>query len=106
GSGMKRAEDAIIYNSINPAVFDTATLGRLSRTRVAFVTDIPTPYVVALLRALARHIDLYVVFSSDNSTRGMPWRFNADFGFRHSVVGGAIIRRPYTDGTDYYFDPR
>lgn len=103
---MKRAEDAIIYDSINPAVFDAATLERLSRTRVAFITDIPTPYVVALLRALTRHIDLSVVFSAENSTRGMPWRFSTDFGFRHSVVGGATIRRADAEGIDYYFDPR
>ena len=103
---MKRVENAIVYDSINPVVLDDATLERLSRTRVAFVTDIPTPYVVALLRSLARRIDLSVVFSSDNSTRGMPWRFSTDFGFRHSVVGGATVRRADAEGIDYYLDPR
>jgi glycosyltransferase involved in cell wall biosynthesis len=96
--------------SIGPNNLDT--LGRSSestadlRTRVAFLTDVPTPYVNEVLRALALKVDLICLFCSDTSTRGMPWQFSKQLGFRYFIVGGTVIRRRDTKGIDYYISPK
>ncbi len=59
-----------------PAMRPTAPRRRPpgSRTRrVAFVTDIPTPYMLEVLKALAELVDLTVLFCSPTGSRGMPW---------------------------------
>jgi glycosyltransferase involved in cell wall biosynthesis len=76
------------------------------RTRVAFLTDVPTPYMNEVLRALASKVDLTCLFCSDTSTRGMPWQFGKQLGFRYLIVGGAVIRRRDAKGIDYYISPR
>lgn len=74
--------------------------------RVVFLTDVPTPYVNEILRALASKVDLTCLFCSDTSTRGMPWQFSQQLGFRYFVVGGKVIRRGDTSGIDYYVSPK
>src|SRR3954451_3257204 len=73
--------------------------------RLALVTDIVTPYMVAVLEALARQCELTAIFCSDTGTRAMPWTFG-ELGFRHEVVGGLTIRRAHPDATDFYLSPR
>ena len=80
--------------------------GSCSEIRVTFLTDIPTPYIIEVLRALALEVKLTCLFCSDKSTRGMPWQFNQKLGFRHVVVGGSVIRRRDAEGTDYYLSPK
>ena len=88
------------------------SLGRSSEsasgfeTRVAFVTDIPTPYINEVLRALALKVDLTCLFCSGTSPRGMPWQFSQQLGFRYVVVGGMVIRRRDAGGVDYYLSPK
>jgi glycosyltransferase involved in cell wall biosynthesis len=77
-----------------------------SEIRVAFLTDVPTPYVNEVLRALASKVDLTCLFCSDTSTRGMPWQFGKQLGFRYFVIGGKVIRRRDTKGIDYYISPK
>lgn len=96
---------AILNDSLDGVDLAPNIRERLSRTRVAFVTDVPTPYVIALLRALSHKVDLTALFSSDVSTRGLPWQFG-DLGFAHAIVRGSIIRRSDAGGTDYYISPR
>ncbi|HLH66180.1 MAG TPA: glycosyltransferase family 4 protein [Solirubrobacteraceae bacterium] len=72
--------------------------------RVAFVTDIVTPYMVAVLAALARRCELSVAFCSRTGTRGMPWQIEVPFA--HTVIGGLTIRRRSPDATDFYLSPR
>src|SRR3954454_11959556 len=73
--------------------------------RLALVTDIVTPYMVAVLEALARQCELTAIFCSDTGTRAMPWTFG-ELGFRHEVVAGLTIRRAHPDATDFYLSPR
>ena len=76
------------------------------RPRVAFVTDIPTPYMTAVMSALAGRVDLVAVFCSAEGTRGLRWDLS-DLPFRHEIVGGRVRRRPaQTSGTDLYLSPR
>lgn len=72
--------------------------------RITVVTDIVTPYVVAVLEQLSRRCELTVVFCSLSGTRGMGWQVSVPF--RHVVVDGLTIRRRHPDATDYYFSPR
>lgn len=75
-------------------------------TRVVFLTDIVTPYMVAVLSALAREVDLTALFCSRTGTRGAAWTFAEGFPFRHRVIGGAAIRRRHPDAADLYPSPR
>ena len=74
--------------------------------RVAFVTDIITPYMAAELEALAERVDLTAIFSSHIGSRGMNWRFENQLAFHHEVIGGLTIPNPSHDATDYYLSPR
>jgi glycosyltransferase involved in cell wall biosynthesis len=77
-----------------------------SRPSVIFLTDIATPYMVAVLGALARRLNLLVIFSAQAGSRGAEWAFPSDLGFRHRVLNGATIRRPSGDATDLYPNPK
>jgi glycosyltransferase involved in cell wall biosynthesis len=77
-----------------------------SRRPVVFLTDIVTPYMVAVLGALARRVDLLVLFSAPAGSRGAGWAFPSDLGFRHRVLGGVTIRRPAGTATDLYPNPK
>ena len=79
---------------------------RLDRPKVAFVTDIVTPYMVAVLGALAQRVDLAAVFCARTGTRGADWAFDAPFPFRHRVLSGPTIHRRARDATDLYPNPR
>lgn len=74
-----------------------------ARIRIAFITDIVTPYLVTVLASLAERVHLTVLFCSWTGTRGMEW--SVDLPFRHEVIEGPKIRRR-TDASDYYFSPR
>ena len=74
------------------------------RIRIAFLTDIATPYMAAVLDALARRAHLTAVFCSHTATRGMDWQL--EMSFAHEVVGGVTIRRRRRDATDFYLSPR
>jgi glycosyltransferase involved in cell wall biosynthesis len=74
--------------------------------RVVFLTDIVTPYTVAVLAALSRRVDLTALFCSRTGTRGAAWAFGEPFPFRHRVVGGLAIRRRHPDAADLYPSPR
>lgn len=74
--------------------------------RVVFVTDIPTPYLLEVLRELSRLVRLSVLFCAGGGSRAMPWNFGGQFGFRSQVVGGATIGRRSGDGQDYHLSPR
>jgi glycosyltransferase involved in cell wall biosynthesis len=77
-----------------------------ARPSVAFVTDIVTPYMVAVLGALAERVDLVAVFCARTGTRGAAWTFDAPFPFRHRVLTGPTIPRRSHDATDLYPNPR
>ena len=77
-----------------------------ARPRLAFVTDIITPYMAVVFGELARQSDLTVIFCGDSGTRAMPWRFESGLPFPHRVIGGLTIRRKNPDATDYYLSPR
>ena len=55
------------------------------RPRVVFVTDIVTPYMVAVLEELAKRVDLAALFCSRTGSRGGEWAFDGDFAFRYRV---------------------
>jgi len=74
--------------------------------RVVFLTDIPTPYMIAVLRALARRVDLTVVFCARRGSRGADWAFRPELGFRHRVLGGLRLGRGSPDAADRYPTPR
>jgi hypothetical protein len=76
-----------------------------TRPRVVFLTDIPTPNVIGVMRELSLKVDLLCLFCAATATRGMNWDFGGKLGFRHLVVGGARIKRN-VDVTDYYISPR
>jgi glycosyltransferase involved in cell wall biosynthesis len=75
-----------------------------ANVRVVFLTDIKTPYMLAVFEELARRTDLHVVFCSESGDRGAEWRFEPP-SFSHEVVGGAAIRRG-ADLITYYLSPR
>lgn len=76
-----------------------------TRRRLAFVTDIITPYTIAVMGELAALSDLTVLFATVNSGRGQDWTFS-ELPFRHVVVGGLSWRRAQADLSDYYYSPR
>jgi glycosyltransferase involved in cell wall biosynthesis len=73
---------------------------------VAFVTDIPTPYMLEVLKALAELVDLTVLFCSHTGIRGMPWVSSDRLPFDHRVIDGATLRSGAPDRPDYYLSPR
>jgi len=73
--------------------------------RIAFVTDIVTPYMVAVFEALALRAELTVIFCSLTGTRAMPWS-TTELSFKHRIVGGRAVRRATPDATDFYPNPR
>jgi glycosyltransferase involved in cell wall biosynthesis len=73
--------------------------------RVVFLTDIPTPYIIEIMRELSLRVDLLCLFCAGRASRGMNWNFDGKLGFRHFMIGGARIRRA-ADSTDYYISPR
>jgi glycosyltransferase involved in cell wall biosynthesis len=74
--------------------------------KVVFLTDIITPYMLAVLEALARRVHLTVLFCAETGTRAAEWTIRAPDGLRHRVVGGPTIRRRKRDATDFYPNPR
>jgi len=78
---------------------------RRDALRLAFLTDIITPYMVAVLEALATRCELTVIFCSVTGTRAMPWS-TEQLNFTHRVVGGGAIRRKTPDAADIYPSPR
>ncbi len=76
------------------------------RPRVAFVTDIPTPYMLEVLASLAEIVDLIVLFCARTGSRALPWARSDRPGFRHRVIGGLTIRSGAPDGADYHLSPR
>lgn len=85
-----------------PREHDSASIS--PGVRIAFLTDIITPYMAAVLQALADTARLEVVFCSRTGTRGMDWEL--ELLFPHEVVGGLTIRRRSPDATDFYLSPR
>lgn len=77
----------------------------MSRIRVTFLTDIPTPYMVAVLGALAQRCDLTVLFCSRSGTRALAWELS-ELPFRHRVIDGLTVRRTDRDAVDLYLSPR
>jgi glycosyltransferase involved in cell wall biosynthesis len=77
-----------------------------ARPRVVFLTDIVTPYTVAVLEQLAKRVDLAVLFCARTGSRGAEWAFDAPFGFRYRVLRGPTIARPSGDAADLYPNPR
>ena len=75
------------------------------RPRVAFLTDIITPYMAAVMEALAERVELTALFCSRSGTRAASWAFEDGLPFRHRVLGGWAIRRT-ADSTDFYPSPR
>ena len=76
-----------------------------TRRRLAFVTDIITPYTIAVMSELATLSDLTVLFATVKSGRGQDWTFS-ELPFQHVVIGGLSHRRAEADLSDYYFSPR
>jgi glycosyltransferase involved in cell wall biosynthesis len=74
--------------------------------RVVFLTDILTPYMVAVLEALAERLDLVAVICATRGSRGADWAFPRPFRFRYRVLEGPAITRRTHDGADLYPDPR
>jgi len=73
--------------------------------RLVFITDIVTPYTVAVMSELAEFVKLTVIFSDETSARGCQWAFD-DLPFSHVVIGGLAVKRADPDVSDYYIDPR
>jgi glycosyltransferase involved in cell wall biosynthesis len=76
-----------------------------ARPRVVFLTDIVTPYMVAVLEELAKRVDLAAVFCARTGSRGGEWAFDNSFGFRYRVLQGPTIARSL-DAADLYPNPR
>jgi glycosyltransferase involved in cell wall biosynthesis len=76
------------------------------RLRVTFVTDIPTPYMLEVLDALAELVDLTVLFCARTGSRAMPWSQRRRHRFRELLVDGLTIRSGTPDEPDYYLSPR
>lgn len=73
--------------------------------RVAFLTDIVTPYMVAVLADLATRVELTALFCANTGTRAAEWVLTEPLPFRHRVLGGPVIRRN-VDAVDLYLTPR
>ena len=78
----------------------------MTGVRVAFITDIVTPYMVAVLEALAERARVTALFCARTGSRGMAWSGNGDIRFRHELIEGLTIPHPSRDATDYYLSPR
>jgi glycosyltransferase involved in cell wall biosynthesis len=89
-----------------PGRLGTVIVMSRSRLRITFLTDIPTPYMLAVLSALARRCDLTAIFCATSGTRAMGWRLPNRLPFRDWVVGGLTIRRRDPNNTDIYVSPR
>jgi glycosyltransferase involved in cell wall biosynthesis len=74
------------------------------RPRVAFLTDVMTPYMVAALAELAKRVELEALFCSERGSRGLDWQFGNGIGFRHRVING--LTRAREDEVDIYLSPR
>jgi glycosyltransferase involved in cell wall biosynthesis len=74
--------------------------------RVTVVTDIVTPYAVAVFSELASLCRLTVIFCARAGSRGLAWEFPDALPFRHRVLSGATIGRQSADASDVYPDPR
>lgn len=74
--------------------------------RVVFLTDIITPYSVAVLSALGERVALTALFCARSGTRGLDWSFPESLPFRYEVIGGVARRRPHADAADVYLSPR
>ena len=70
------------------------------------MTDIVTPYAVAVFSELAELCPLTVLFCARAGSRGLAWEFPAGLSFRHRVLSGATIGRRTADAADIYPDPR
>lgn len=77
-----------------------------ARPRVVFLTDIVTPYMVAVLEELAKRVDLAALFCARTGSRGGEWAFDRPFGFRSKVLRGPRIARRSRDAADLYPNPR
>jgi glycosyltransferase involved in cell wall biosynthesis len=84
---------------------DPRTQGAVRR-RVALVTDIPTPYMLEVLKALGSLVDLTAVFCAHTASRGMPWAAGEELPFEHRVIDGVTLRSGAPDRPDYYLSPR
>ena len=73
---------------------------------MALVTDIPTPYMLEVLKALGDLVDLTVVFCAQTGIRGMPWEADAKLPFDHHVIDGLTVRSDAPDRPDYFLSPR
>lgn len=92
-------------SDIPPRTTDGGAVGSvLADVRIAFLTDIITPYLVAVLEPLAERSDVTALFCSRTGTRGMDW--SLELPFRHEVIEGLTIRRRSPDATDYYLSVR
>jgi glycosyltransferase involved in cell wall biosynthesis len=74
--------------------------------RVVFLTDILTPYMVAVLDALAERLDLVALVCASRGSRGADWAFPRPLRFRHRLLEAPAFRRRSHDGADLYPDPR
>jgi glycosyltransferase involved in cell wall biosynthesis len=74
--------------------------------RVTVVTDILTPYAVAVFSELASLCRLTVIFCARAGSRGLAWEFPGGLPFRHCVLSGTTIGRRSADAADIYPDPR
>jgi UDP-N-acetylglucosamine 2-epimerase (non-hydrolysing) len=79
---------------------------RRPRPRVTVVTDIVTPYAVAVFSELASLCELSVIFCARAGSRGLAWEFPSRLPFRHRVLSGATVGRRSADAADIYPDPR
>jgi glycosyltransferase involved in cell wall biosynthesis len=89
-----------------PGRLGTVIVMSRSRLRITFLTDIPTPYMLAVLSALDRRCDLTAIFCATSGSRAMGWRLPSRLAFRGRVVGGLTIRRRDPNNTDIYLSPR
>lgn len=80
-------------------------MAHVKAPRITFLTDILTPYMLAVLDALSERCHLTALFCSYSGTRALGWEFS-DIRFRHRVVGGLTARRRSPDATDFYLSPR
>jgi glycosyltransferase involved in cell wall biosynthesis len=81
----------------SPGEFDS-----MRDLRVAFVTDIMTPYSSAVFEELALRCRLTVLYSAETGSRAMEWT-SESHRFHHHVIGGWSHARP--DGTDTHPSP-
>jgi hypothetical protein len=70
------------------------------------VTDIVTPYFVAVMEELGRRLPLTVIFCARTGSRASGWEVALPGTFRSTVLDGLMVARRSPDGTDYHVDPR